>query len=341
METALSQALTLYNGPFFSSGQKELLMRAIKEGHADETVNKAGVWFSDNVNQEDVIDHLSHRVPIYYGEPMTCGIPSYDDQRLKALCGYSTEEAMVTLSKYPSIVYCVGGPVYDLLNPQKKDAILHAWGVNLETTRTSHYGIFVHQGILDENAYKSYCEQTLMCIYTAVKALEYKRLHLPFLGLGQYLRSINREQQRVAKRGFFDALRNVSKKFPDIYTEVRGLQNDIELITNILDIETYFDSNVRIVCANLVETGPEPTVVVNPSDSCSFFGNGGCDDPTLDGFIVSGQRLGWRTTAYLHNNMISRLSTRPDALIPVCCCLRPPLPMPPPLVRSVTARDHQ
>lgn len=319
MEESLKSLLRVYNETFFSDGQLELIVAAIREGHAKETVQKARVWYLDDDDVNDVRNHLSHRVPIYYEQPMTSGYPSYSDTRLKETCGYSTAEALEVLSKTPLLTYCFGGPVYNLDDPAKSDAIVHTWGVNLETSTTEHYKIFVKDGFLDEDLYEKQSRRILRCIYGAATTLGYSRLSLPFLGLGQYLQELAPPQRHCARRAFFKALASEASLNPGVTTEVRGMHRDLHAIQPVLN-EIGFDdlcATARVIMQNLVDTSGGPTLVVNGADSCAFVGNGGCNDPTLDGFIVSGERLNWRTTVYLHNDFLSKLSRNTAAFVPL------------------------
>jgi hypothetical protein len=310
MEASLLKLLRVYNDPFFSDGQQKDLISAIREGHVEDTVQKARVWHLNDDDVKDISEHLSHRIPIHYGEPMSSGYPSYSDERLKEICGYSTIEAIAILSRTPLLTYCFGGPVYNLDDPTKNDAIVHAWPINLESSKTAHYNLFVKDGFLDDKLYEKQSRRTLRCIYGAARTLGYSRLSLPFLGLGDDLRELSPPQKQCARRAFFRALAIEAAANPFVSTEVRGSYRDEEAAKVALTDIGFNDlcSSVKVVIKNLTDTSEGPTLVVNPSDSRSFVGNGGKNDSTLDGFIISGECLSWRTTGYFHNNFLSKLS---------------------------------
>ena len=208
---------------------------------------------------------------------------------------------------------------YDQYRPTKNGAyILHTWGVNLENTNTPHYKFcFSDLGdgkkkITDtlvyskpnetfhENNYKKLLNNMLNVIQNAITYLSEKhkgtilQVRISKLGFGAWIIQIPPEKRVVLLEYYKYRLLNMYIKGQIVITFI-DYENGKCLTSEINpeDSKLQWSKN---------KTGPYSTdpfgpfigddkdvlLLVNAWDDASFIGNGGRLDPTLDGWMVTG-----------------------------------------------------
>ena len=200
----------------------------------------------------------------------------------------------------------------DAFRPTKDGAyILHTWGVNLEDNKSPHYKYcFSETGIFNIDKYKELLTNTLSVIKNAITHLKTNnkgktiQVRISKLGFGAWQTKIPKEHKTNLLETYTHALlsmyeeKQVVIKYVDYphgtYTSIRSDSGKNEWVTMEIDNKGEgIDVNGESFKADpfgkrIQDEDTTILLLVNAWDDASFIGNGGSNDPTLDGWMVTG-----------------------------------------------------
>jgi hypothetical protein len=287
----------LYTEEFFETLElKERVRESFLSSPTITTPLVIGIGFPD---ADAVVGHLIQRVPVYYGSPQT---DAYHPKRLARL--QSDMKKSVRWSKdTEGVRYGLLGRVNLFEQPDVEAHVLHLWGPNLESPTTSDAKAMLIGKRLNRERYHREMGATLwtLCDGSVVGAI-----HMPTIGLGAFLGALSEPDRKYARESFWWALANVAKCPP------HGQRHTPEEI-NVYVYDTVNRPTKPLPPNVVVHLGktkgdlfnvtfdPErPVTIVNAWDSNSFIGNGGKNDPTIDGLLVARESK-LSNDAFLHN----------------------------------------
>merc|ERR1719174_2865298 len=255
------------------------------------------VMTSKQYDRKLVQTSLAMRYPVYFGIPalVDFGLRSnyYHKERVKEVLGYDLL-TRITPDGLESVRYVIAGRVR--INPGmnktrlKNICVVHAWGCNFEKRTTWDYK-YIHKASPDEAVFrKRYREKTLemfRMICEAAQNLGCKTIRIPAIGAGQYTNALPNKRKRLVDIDFLKCLEQVQREYPGVQISRRFPFNPSDPATNLFQ-----------------KIKQDNTCLVNAWDSRSFIGNGGSEDKTIDGWMVTGVDNGktsGNNTAFLHN----------------------------------------
>lgn len=296
--------LYVYN--FLSGENKELVLSIVDNPiELNYLVDNTFVFRSPKFNDEDVQEHLSNRIPAYYGKTMK---QFYREERFMELLDGDTDKRLVKLDSRESPIYTVCGP---MMTPGIKNdfCAVHSWGLNFESKETLDYRTYISDcgsKLKNKDILRQRMEEMLKCIFKASDYFhkgKYHELRIPYIGLGCYLSGINSNEIRdELKKLFFTLLKDITNKYTNMSVVIcnpdQSYNNEILKIENSYENNNYFNFQT-----NLFELSPVRTTWVNAWDTHSFIGNGGSFDNSIDGWFVSGTNINtkYNNASYLHN----------------------------------------
>jgi len=182
--------------------------------------------------------------------------------------------------------------------------VLHTWGVNLESLRTTDAKYVVPKGVFHIERYRELLEIMFSIVKAGANALHKKTnkpvvLRITGLGLGEWLRVATAlkkdlEVKEMYKQMLHELARDwLHIRHPD-YPTIQTLApagKDWRVVEKNHD--PFGDYPTRSG-TTIIEPYPEGAVVliVNAWDDGSFIGNGGRKDNSLDGWMVAGGSIG-------------------------------------------------
>jgi len=276
---------------------------------------------------EALEQHLKYRVPVYFGYTVTT---AFDDARLKQVLGYSAtscEQHWDAQQDEPQ--YAIVGPV-KMMNDRSNVAVIHTWGVNLESSATHDYKKYVNDGFKTTLYQERYKDMFRLIVRAAqhVAGSKRARVRCPLIGMGAFLTALDDSNRTEALKCFANAANDVLESttlhwtfciFPDpehfpvpskhpLVKMLKGTKRITQSIDTLEDGVRIGLGDNRDDVGNLMKLPDfDPNiidVVVNAWDNRSFVGNGGKNDRTIDGFVVAnagGFNNDFRNTSYLHN----------------------------------------
>ena len=296
----VDKILSIYTFNFLKNKVKNLVKYAYINGiHKNTFLIKSNKLSSD----ENIHLSLKYRYPAYFGRIM---YDYFDDSKLKEILHYNTEDVNEKITEEIDVEsrYGICGPVdgIDHTGYIRKDVwILHVWGINLETKNTADYHNIVINGNINTEKYYERCIE----LYATIKKAAYEinkitnkkvKIIMPGIGQGAFLSSI--KDKGVAIRLHTESINNTFEK-NNVYT------------VYYTDISKTLSKSGVIPWNNLFnipkENEEEIVLMVNAWDNRSFIGNGGTQDNSIDGYIVSGSGPGknFLNSSYLHNVFFS------------------------------------
>lgn len=297
--TTLDEALSVYTNTYFLSPDSEAMCRkALDKGlHNDVFLVPA------NGSNKEILSSLRYRYPNYMGKPLE-GL--YHEEKLKEIHGYTTKDVTDRMDNGYNGRFAICGPVLI-----KWSGILcyvaHVWGVNFESDRTEDFKSFDSKE-KDEavQMYKQRCDEMYKSILTCAKHVGESfttNIHMPCIGQGAFLSSIEKLGKFTKKDCIDWHSESLSRTFAD------ATKDDINVI--LYDFVGNFPETEGITVkrgGNLFEPVISPfstsvELMVNAWDNKSFIGNGGSDDETIDGWMISGEGPGesFINSSYTHN----------------------------------------
>lgn len=213
----------------------------------------------------------------------------------------------------------------------------HIYGLNFESDKTYDFIQYVEKdGNFKKDAIDQIKEELFNRYYVSMIATaKYMDLHdiekvekcFPLIGMGAYLSKL----QETAKKYFFEiniealcnALRKIRSEQKDISVRLFAYeQKDINALNSLkISIEEFFTYekgdlfSFKEIEDDLIQKDKKGYIlgrdgrcleVVNAWDNLSLIGNGQTEDPTVDGFYVSGSKNKYlRNTSFLFNLFIT------------------------------------
>jgi hypothetical protein len=306
--------MSIYNFSFFDKKYRsqQLIDMVLRNDQMYDLMKSTAVWvaYSSDQSEEKKIEiakTLLFRYPVYFGKYREDWI---NVDKANTVFPYLPEMKQMNIE--PSTIYTLGSLIPSYINNKDPNykwiGMLHTWGINFESKDTYDYHRYHDEnGQIIFSLYETGVKEML---YTVVKALEtlvektykisnkYKRVHLrvPAIGLGAYLEAVSSEKDKETCRSIF------KKSLQEIMSSFKSpLPVDVLLCQREKLIQ--FSDSIKD-CDNLFELSDDPTVldvIVNAWDSYSFVGNGGANDPTIDGFVGSGLNGYIECAAYAQN----------------------------------------
>jgi hypothetical protein len=287
----------LYVDGFFATPELEARVR--ESFLSSLTITPPTLLLSAPVDTEFVHGHLIERVPVYYGSPQT---NAYDSKGLASL-QRDMMKAIPWRKGIEGLRYGLLGRVTLFEQPKVVAYVLHIWGPNLESTTTFDAKEMLIGGRLHRFAYDLEMEATLkMIAYEPVVGA----IHLPTIGLWAFLGALSDPDRKYARGSFWRALAKAAE------CEPRGIFRPPEEI-NVYVYDTVNRPTKPLPPNVVVHLGKtkgdlfsvtfdpdRPVTIVNAWDSNSFIGNGGKNDPTIDGLLVARESK-LSNDAFLHN----------------------------------------
>jgi len=295
----------LYTYKFLSFNNDTLLRNIIDSPEKiNYLLDSTFIVKSDRYKDSDIKEHLSKRIPVYYGEVKDS---YYNELKFNNLLGGITANRLEIMDRFNPI-YVVCGPMMTL-NRELDFCGIHCWGLNFETKTTRDYIRYISEDgskLMNIEELEWRLSDTIKSIFVASKNFhkgKYHELRIPYIGLGCYLSGISNFMIKdLIKRLFFRLLKEETNSNRNINVVICNPEQSFN--KTILDIEDkYEDNNYFNFDNNLFKLSIVRTSWVNAWDSHSFIGNGGSQDNSIDGWFVSGlcPNNKIENASYLHN----------------------------------------
>eukprot|EP00854_Cymbomonas_tetramitiformis_P000134 gene134-210_t len=313
---------------FRSEAERHEFYKTLNEDHKkfvqdkfEKGVPKIILTYPDTANygEDEILEHLKHRVPVYYGQLMTT---AYHDTKFKEVFGRDTAQCKKKWDDLPKdMLYAITAPVTfkEPKHAEKTVYIMHTWGVNMEGDDTLDYKQLNKDGSFDEKAFtERYITLFKLILRSVICSIPQKKkvslpvkVRCPLIGMGQYLKALSRKERFVAYNCFaravntvlYETLSIMNVTYPKGFEFVFCNLNDDYLVNFLNSVFKY--TKVKMETLLKVETTTDLIqVIVNAWDSHSFIGNGGQEDLTIDGFIVANagrKNNDFVNDSYLHN----------------------------------------
>ena len=162
-------------------------------------------------------NHLSNRIPIYYGKQMK---KFYREDVFMKLLDGDTDKRLSVLDSGESPIYSICGP---MMTPGRETdfCAVHCWGLNFESKHTLDYRTYISGTQLQNgDKLKLRLKTTLESIFIASNHFHKERHHelrIPYIGLGCYLTGIDDwALKETIKKLFFILLKEITNKYKNI-----------------------------------------------------------------------------------------------------------------------------
>jgi hypothetical protein len=301
--------------PDFYNLNKSILKDSKKYQNIQNSLRLVLYGNDQKMNLSKIKNSLILRYPVYFGEP---NIYDYNDKKLQSVLGYSSKNIESKVDK--KIRYSISGKAY-LKDQTKQIGIIHTWAVNFEKKSTHDYKTFINTNSrLKKKSYQKIISGMIQSLFEGAISLHSNEdqitIRIPLLGLGAFISAINNnEDKNYMKMTFI----NMIAKWAKVYGKKHPIQIIIMNYGSSRIFQTFLD-NCDNVSNVFIDSGPKEGnlfnfkwnknilhVLVNAWDPRSFIGNGGLNDPTVDGMVVAGYGPGNKlpNSSYLHNVFLS------------------------------------
>jgi len=322
-----SDIMSIYNFDFYGDvGHKEFVEKVYNKYHKSLS-KRTNIFipFEQSGNTEELYKLIKFRYPVYFGNPCT---DMYSSNKLYNILGY--DERDIKLSS--DTRFAIAGPA--LIKPIKNEklkevTIIHTWGVNFETKKTLDYINLVNtDGTCNLD---KYYKRQIELFRSIVSIAEYNmtqhgynsvNIHLPLIGTGCFLKALSKTDKKLCLQSVVSAIEHVVYKLPKHVFIKLCIFNSLDYPKYIMDqLEVLhtkmanFTIGIGSHHGNIMTDVPDPdkikieSVVVNAWDPCSFIGNGGNHDLSIDGFIVANANNlnpHFKNSSYLHNPFFNK-----------------------------------
>ena len=297
----------LYIYKFLSDKNQKLVLSVVDDPiKLNYLVDHTFIVKPSKYTNADINNHLSNRIPIYYGKQMK---KFYREDVFMKLLDGDTDKRLSILDSGESPIYTICGP---MMTPGRETEFcaVHCWGLNFESKHTLDYMTYISGTQLQNgDKLKLRLKTTLESIFIASNRFHKERHHelrIPYIGLGCYLTGIDSwALKETIRKLFFILLKEITNKYKNISVVI--CNPDQSYNTEILKIEDdYENNNYFEFDNNLFKLSCIRTTWVNAWDTHSFIGNGGCYDNSIDGWFVSGNNVNTdiENASYLHNTLL-------------------------------------
>jgi hypothetical protein len=289
MATELSKALDVYRFPFMRAAARDVCRIALENGvHTHAFLVKANA----DATATQIKYALTHRYPVYFGEPKTELYKG--DYKIRLI---------------PEARFGICGPVLALKDGDldhfrpDKNWVLHVWGPNLESTHTEDYALL--EGGMNIPEYAERCHELYTSVRTAAEEVSKRNggvdvhIRMPKIGQGAFIGSVEDPKLKALLRSLHSWALSAA-----FWTS----RFKVDLMDREGDFPAPLSPNIRVVEGGDLFDVPlradgSINLVVNAWDNASFIGNGGARDPTIDGWMASGVGPGGRfvNSSYTHN----------------------------------------
>ena len=285
----------------------------------------------------EITHSLLYRYPVYFGQPKT---DYFNWKQIQHTIGYGKTEADSLPDPVLNHRYAILGKVsvmsceQPLVESRRATEegpntwICHLWGVNLESTGTVDYQQLVaNTELLDQ---RQYLDRQRDIFHLIVKsALVAKQqdhsdgvdIRIPMIGMGAFLSALPSHDRIICQKIWLTALAEILRQLPNqVHLNVCLYQPDEfgAILSQLRILQQQYphkfklgegsrDGNILLAVPNPDDTR-RTVCVVNAWDNRSYIGNGGSQDPTVDGLLVAnagGYNPQFRNTSYLHNPFFS------------------------------------
>lgn len=298
--------LGLYTYKFMSDVSANLNKLALTSGKNDECFF---IKSNSTVSDDLIKKSLKYRYPVYYGEIMK---GNYKETELQLHHGYSTKDVskVITPTIDAEARFGICGPVLGLSDSTIREDVwvLHVWGINFESTSTADYAAMLRDG-WDMKAYYKRCNELYMSILkTATHINEitgrFVCIKAPGIGLGAFMSAVSDEHMKERMREQHAlAIQNVFSRSNNNYA---FYYSDYEWLgSSKLENHAYPDTELFEIPSS---RNDRIYLLVNAWDNRSFIGNGGSQDRSIDGYMVSGLGRGssFPNSSYTHNPFFAK-----------------------------------
>lgn len=286
----------LYTFRFFHPETEALLLAHMTDARRMRVALPPGCPFSD----AEVRASLERRVPCFIGGRI-CWDMFHPEIALS-----SFSESDVMEAQKMGMRYAIAG-LAAVAGRAAPIVVIHTWAPNLESGSAPDYHHLVDaKGHLKLAAYRSQILDMAHCIFRA--AADYAPpdgsalpLYIPLVGQGFYVAMLSEWEQTKCRQALVAAINEVAPQYPAVRAELVGVRDwprddyppDAIVQYRKQDMFRLPDDGIY--------------AVVNAWDSHSFIGNGGSQDASVDGWLVSGcgPNETLRNTSYLHNPCMS------------------------------------
>jgi hypothetical protein len=322
-----SDIMSIYNYDFFGDIEHTKFVENVYNRFHKKLSKRTNIFipFEQSGNTEALYELIKFRYPVYFGEPR---IDLYSSNKLYNILGYNEKDIKLP----PNTRFSIAGPA--LIKPIKNEklkevTIIHIWGVNFETKSTLDYSNLINaDGTCNLD---KYYKRQIELFRSIVSIAEYNmnqngynsvNIHLPLIGTGCFLKAISDADKKRCLDVIVTAIENTVYKLSRYVFVKLCIFNSSDYSPNILDRLkvlqenfTNFTIGVGPYNGNIMTNIPDPdkqkieSVIVNAWDPCSFIGNGGNLDLSIDGFIVANANNlnpHFKNSSYLHNPFFNK-----------------------------------
>lgn len=339
----------LYTFPFLGTAKHtNFVARAYADAHTRKTIAASMYLFHPSgetrrVGGVSIADSLRARIPVYYSKPMRGMYNEHAFKELLATLGVTQahyEKVQERLSAAtvaaPPPLYVISGRVdvdWKVRAPWHRVHVAHAWGANINGKDQSPYLVAL---AADTCMYRNRINAMARCCIAAAASVAISgrtvTLRIPGIGMGDFLPygADKDAYADVLVVGFKRALARSSAR-ANIRVEIveYGVRGSLARAVARANVPNGTpDSTVYYALGNLFHPKPlhggtasTDLMLVNAWDDRSFIGNGGAEDPTVDGFMVAAFRGGAAlpNTSYLHNVFLAGSTLLTDRTRWVSC----------------------
>ena len=177
---------------------------------------------SCSVNTTAVQQSLVYRHPVYFGYPVKS---HYSAAKVKTFLHYDPRR-MPTVDN--TIRYAITGPAIRFGDDRYPFQAIHVWGVNLESTETADYEMYMRKGRIVRDAYRRTVHEMLSTVLAATQSVYTdlkKKVRMRKVGLGSYLQAVKYEEDvEWAHETFLTSLVSVLDQYPDVSLELSSIR---------------------------------------------------------------------------------------------------------------------
>lgn len=338
---AFTESMKMYNFDFYGDKDHYEFVKHIYKYYHNRLSSRTRVYVPDtqSASDDEIIDSLKYRYPVYYGKPI---VDKYNWDHIINLLGYN----VTNIQKDPDIVYrrryAISGPVKIMKSSLDSEyvevVITHVCGVNLENSNTADYNVLVKSkpGVNFDEYFARMKELFKLIVSSSDHTMRSEHrngadIQMPLIGAGCFLRALSTTDRNkcviIIVRALFETINEMPKYIslklciynPNEFESwlIPSLKAKVKNHDNFTIGVGSFHGNVLQNIQNPMKTG-RSSIIINAADQSSFIGNGGTSDNSVDGMIVAnagGYNNSFRNSSYLHNTWFNPHLYHPESWI--------------------------
>lgn len=308
----LDSALDVYTFRFLSDDTEKLIRRVWRDeglrNEIEESLRLVVPWDTlDHHSMTEVIDNQKNRLPVYMGQPKWSMFKRNAQFRRNWIPTPPTLRAGVRgLAVYRK-------PNFPGEDPERsfrlgKFQLLHTWGINLESDQTQDFAHFV-----DPHTLKVKAKEFLATMKVVARIITHSsedKIWMPLLGGGAFLTGLLSEAERhTAQKLIIQAL--ASQVLP--HQELVVVIKDTSLAKRVASYVPKNKRNrIQVIKGDFFRpidhygSDLSSVTMVDAADPESRIGNGGAQDNSIEGWLISGGGAGspFINTSFLVNPIV-------------------------------------